>query len=150
MSLARSQKRKFNNLFIYSCSLVLLAAAVAEGAIKRTTSGLPDLTGTYDVATLTPFERPVAFGENLYLTREEAEKISEEERLRVETSSQASDPTREAPPDGGDGSPGAAVRPFFGSTTIEVRNLPGYWKKTRWSPRKAEATDEFNELATHI
>ena len=42
------------------------------------------------------------------LTAEEAEKISEEERVRVAESSQASDPTREAPPEGGDGSPGAS------------------------------------------
>ena len=105
---ARPQNRKFTNLLVSSWALVLLVAVAAEGDIKRTASGRPDLSGTYDVATLTPFERPTAFGDNLYLTTEEAEKISAEERVRIAESSQDSDPTREAPPEGGDGSPGAS------------------------------------------
>ena len=108
MLLARSQNKKFNNLLVSGCAFALLVSIAAEGAIKRTSSGRPDLSGTYDVATLTPFERPTAFGDNLYLTTEEAEKISEEERVRIAESSQDSDPTREAPPEGGDGSPGAS------------------------------------------
>ncbi len=31
-------------------------------------SEVPDLTGTYDVATLTPLFLPKAYGENLYLS----------------------------------------------------------------------------------
>jgi hypothetical protein len=48
------------------------------------------------------------FGDNLYLTREAAEKIADDKASAVEAGSQVSDPDREAPPDGGDGSAGAA------------------------------------------
>ena len=68
----------------------------------------PDISGTYDVATLTPLFRPAAYGDNLYLSREEGEKIAEEEAIRIAEASTSSDPDREAPPEGGDGSPGAA------------------------------------------
>ena len=30
----------------------------------------PNISGTYNVATLTPLERPVAFGNNLYLSKD--------------------------------------------------------------------------------
>jgi len=95
-------------LLFAGLAMVLPTAARAEGEISRTASGRPDLTGTYNAATLTPLMRPAEFGDNLYLTEEEAETLAEEERLRTEESSLASDPNREAPPDGGDGSPGPA------------------------------------------
>ena len=94
-----------------TANLVLLIAApalAAEGEMKRTPSGKPDLTGTYDAATLTPLQRPEEYGENLYLTREEAEKIAADAAERRAERHQVSDPNREAPPEGGDGSPGAA------------------------------------------
>ncbi len=81
-------------------------AAGDKGA--RTASGKPDLSGTYNGATLTPLTRPAEFGDNLYLTEEEATKLAEDEKLRTAESASASDPNREAPPSGGDGSPGAA------------------------------------------
>jgi hypothetical protein len=34
------------------------SASAADKAIRRTSSGHPDLSGTYDAATLTPLERP--------------------------------------------------------------------------------------------
>ena len=71
-------------------------------------SEVPDLSGTYDVATLTPLFRPEAYGENLYLSREEGERIAKEEAARMAEANESSDPTREAPPEGGDGSAGAA------------------------------------------
>ncbi len=105
---ARSQNRMFTAFLVTGLALSLPAAVMAKGENPRTASGRPDFSGTYDAATLTPLERPTAFGDNLYLTREEADKIAEEERLSTAERSQASDPDREAPPDGGDGSPGAA------------------------------------------
>ena len=51
--------------------------------IARTSSGRPDLSGSYDAATLTPFQRPEEFGENLELTPEEASEIIEAARERV-------------------------------------------------------------------
>ncbi len=90
-------------------ALLISAPAIgAEDEIRRTPSGRPDLTGTYDAATLTPLQRPEEYGENLYLTREEAEKIAVDAARNRAERHQVSDPNREAPPDGGDGSPGAA------------------------------------------
>ncbi len=86
------------------CLLPLLAQA----DIPRTTDGRPDLSGTYDVATLTPLQRPSQFGNELYLTPEQAERLAEMDRVRHAEDDEASDPNREAPPEGGDGSPGAA------------------------------------------
>ena len=84
------------------------AVAVGDEEVARTPSGRPDISGYYDVGTLTPLVRPQAFGDNLYLSREEADRIAEEERQRMQAEAQVSDPDREAPPEGGDGSPGAA------------------------------------------
>ena len=65
-------------LHVIFLSLCLFASpAFAE--IKRTASGTPDLTGTYNVSTLTPMQRPEQFGNNLELTPEEAEKIMKAE-----------------------------------------------------------------------
>ena len=89
-----------------ACALSLMAGAFAD--IPRMPDGKPDLNGTYDVATLTPLQRPAQFGDNLYLTPQEAEKLAAADRAREEADSQQSDPDREAPPEGGDGSPGAA------------------------------------------
>ncbi len=84
------------------------AGALVAGEIPRTASGRPDFTGNYDGATLTPLVRPSEYGDNLYLTPAEAEAIAEAERQTIAARSQASDPDREAPPEGGDGSEGAA------------------------------------------
>jgi hypothetical protein len=94
----------------------LLCGVVAAGMsmlaladdIPRTAEGRPDFSGTYNVATLTPLQRPEMFGDNLVLPPEEAARIAEEERKLLEADLQRSDPDREAPPAGGDGSTGAA------------------------------------------
>ncbi len=76
--------------------------------IPRTESGKPDLSGTYDAATLTPLQRPEEFGNNLYLTPEKAEALKDQAATALAAANAVSDPDREAPPSGGDGSPGAA------------------------------------------
>jgi hypothetical protein len=73
----------------------------------RTPDGKPDLQGTYDISTITPFERPAGAKETI--TEEEAktrEKQTVERRDRI--NSIVSNPNREAPPVGGDGSTGAS------------------------------------------
>ena len=42
--------------------LLLIAASLPSVAAK------PDFSGVYDVATLTPFQRPKEFGDNLFLS----------------------------------------------------------------------------------
>lgn len=86
----------------------VLCAGTAADDIPRTPQGRPDFSGTYDVATLTPLQRPEMFGDNLVLDPEEAARIAEEERKVLEEDLKPSDPNRQAPPQGGDGSTGAA------------------------------------------
>ena len=97
-------------------ALVLAAGATAEAQeIPRTANGRPDLSGTYDTATLTPLERPVELGDRLALTEEEAAAIAEGEPVALAAvfgipadRNIESAPPSEAPPVGGDGSTGAA------------------------------------------
>jgi len=91
--------------------LALSAASLARepgGDIPRRPDGRPDLSGTYDIATLTPVERPVEYGDTLTLSDEEAAEIGAREMQVRALRNQASDPDREAPPAGGDGSSFAA------------------------------------------
>ena len=66
------------------------------------------MTGTYDIASLTPLQRPAKFGDKGTLTDEEAEEIAKREAAYMARRNAATNPDREAPPDGGDGSAGAA------------------------------------------
>ena len=87
--------------------LAVVALDCATAEIPRTPSGRPDLSGTYDIATLTPLERLETYGEKLVLTDKEAAEFA---RQAAESGAQlnaASDPGRTAPPEGGDGSPGS-------------------------------------------
>jgi hypothetical protein len=83
-------------------------AAPAKGPLPlpRTADGHPDLTGVYDLATLTPVERPN--GVPAVLTDEEAAKLEGQAAARRELLSRPSKTDRDAPPVGGDGSVGAA------------------------------------------
>ena len=85
-----------------------LPAAAQSGDVPRTPSGRPDLSGTYDVSTLTPMQRPTELGEKMSLTDEEAAEIAAVEARRTAERNAPSDPNRGAPPQGGDGSQGAA------------------------------------------
>lgn len=94
----------------------LLGAAVAAASCnsvladdaRRAPDGRPDFGGTYDIATLTPLQRPAALGDTLILSPGEAAGIAEQERLLLAQGLEPSDPNRAAPPRGGDGSTGAA------------------------------------------
>ena len=95
---------------------VSLAYAQNEDtSVPRTPSGRPDLSGTYDAATLTPLARPQEFGDRLTLTEEEAAAIAAGEQSSLgalfgipRERNIESAPPSEAPPVGGDGSTGAA------------------------------------------
>src|SRR5262245_50766146 len=84
------------------------AAPARTAAAHRTPDGQPDLQGLYDLATLTPLERPAAFGNTLSLTEDQAKKLEQAVADRIERLAQPSDGNRAAPPIGGDGSRGAA------------------------------------------
>ncbi|MDP6970006.1 MAG: hypothetical protein QF921_00555 [Pseudomonadales bacterium] len=85
-------------LFALACVAEPLAQ---EDSISRTESGRPDLTGTYDAATLTPLERPAQFGDIAFLTPEEAKAMADRERGLQEKGASRSASDREAPPEGG-------------------------------------------------
>lgn len=96
----------------------------------------PDLSGTYDGATLTPLTRPKEYGDSLYLTPEEAKTLAEDEAKLIAQRSSASDPGRDAPPSGGDGSPGAAG------------NVGGY--NTFWIDRGTDALTVNGKFRTSV
>ncbi|MYE50652.1 MAG: hypothetical protein F4X81_04210, partial [Gammaproteobacteria bacterium] len=73
---------------------LILFALPASADIPRTADGRPDLSGTYDIATLTPLERPEAYGDNLFLAPEEAQKLVAETRAFIAEDAQQSDPNR--------------------------------------------------------
>lgn len=77
------------------------SSVFAADGVPRTASGHPDLSGTYDAATLTPLERPPSLGETAYLTPEEAQALADEEAELVAKGLRQSDADREAPPEGG-------------------------------------------------
>jgi hypothetical protein len=135
-----SSRRSHDRALFPFVAAVVVALAVPAAMLAadtpRTKSGHPDLSGTYDAATLTPLTRPAAYGDNLYLTKEEAEKIAADEASRNAERSQASDPNREAPPEGGDGSEGAAG------------NVGGY--NTFWIDRGADAFSVDGKFRTSI
>ncbi len=73
-------------------SAMLLASSIAAAQ--------PQLSGTYDVGTLTPLERPAAFGDHLELTPEEAEQMRARIATMMARDAENSDPDRAAPPKG--------------------------------------------------
>src|SRR5271169_2172918 len=72
----------------------------------RMPDGHPDLQGTYDLATLTPMERPA--GAKLVLTAAEAARLEKAAAARTAATERPISGDRAAPPKGGDGSSGAA------------------------------------------
>jgi hypothetical protein len=85
--------------------LAAQSAAPAKGTVARTADGHPDLSGMYDVATMTPLARPTEFGTRRALTKPEAAEMEQYEKQREERNAEPSDPNRAAPPVGGDTSP---------------------------------------------
>jgi hypothetical protein len=87
--------------------LLLLTSAVASFASAQTPRApqrQPDLSGTYDIATLTPLVRPAHFGDRLTLTGEEARELSRKAQSARAAQNQPSDPSRQAPDTGNVGS----------------------------------------------
>ncbi|HUE76503.1 MAG TPA: hypothetical protein VMM83_01050, partial [Longimicrobiales bacterium] len=73
----RSKTRRTTAAAATALWLLASAAALAEDGssqIPRRPDGRPDLSGTYDVATLTPLLRPARFGEKLTLDDREAKE----------------------------------------------------------------------------
>ncbi len=82
----------------------IVAAATMVAAQQSPRSAVPDLQGTYDLATLTPLERRA--GTPLVLTDEQAAKLEQDVAQRSDALAAPVKGDRDAPPKGGDGSPG--------------------------------------------
>ncbi|NOX50942.1 MAG: hypothetical protein GXP16_10475 [Gammaproteobacteria bacterium] len=63
--------------------------------------GHPNLSGTFDVSTLTPLQRPKEFGDSLELTPEQAEEIVTKNQQRIADRDKNRGPATQAPPSGG-------------------------------------------------
>ncbi len=98
-----------NRVFLLTTLLAFASSLFGQTAaykIPRLADGHPDLQGTYDLATMTPVERPA--GVSATISKEEARKaeIANAQRRARQDAPIAAD--RKAPPKGGDGSAGAA------------------------------------------
>jgi hypothetical protein len=114
--------------------MMLLFVLLAQTAGSQ---AVPDLSGTYDIATLTPLARPAFVGGRASLTDAEAQALA-----KMAAAEKASDPNRKAPPVGGDGSEGAAGN-VGGYNTLWVDNGTGAFKiDGKW--RTSIITDPAN------
>ena len=102
-------KKQSSSKLLVTALTALIALGLAASAIaaendnlRRTTSGKPDLSGIYDISTLTPYTRPAKFGDRQSLTDAEATAIAEGRRKYTASQAAASDPNRSAPPAGAD------------------------------------------------
>jgi hypothetical protein len=85
---------------------VTVLSAQSANKVPRLPDGKPDLTGMYDLAMLTPVERPN--GLPAVLTDEQAAKLERDAAARNEALAAPIQGDRPAPPKGGDGSVGPA------------------------------------------
>src|SRR4051812_25778520 len=88
------------------------SAVPRTSAFKRTADGHPDLQGTYDVATMTPVERPAGV-KSLTLTKEEAAALEQYEAARQVKNDAPLDADRKAPPVGGETTGGKSYLEFL-------------------------------------
>ena len=118
--------------------------AAQDREIRHTPRGHPDLSGRYDVATLTPVERSDALGLRMTLTDEAAAELARRVHQSREFSNQPSDPNRGAPPVGGDRVFGNA---FWIEPGESVSKVDGEWRTSilidppngQYPPRAASA-----------
>ncbi len=88
-----------------SGSLAAQAPTAKAAGNPRTPDGRPDFSGIYNVATITPVDRPAEYGNRLTMTEAEAAAIEGYEVKRYEQDRAPVDPNRAAPRVGGDTAP---------------------------------------------
>jgi hypothetical protein len=123
-----------NSRIAMAACLALLAAG-CQGSGPQASP--PDLSGTYDTATITPLQRPEIYGDKLTLSAQEAKAIAAEAAARIAENSADSDPNRAAPPEGGDG-----------NEALGAGSVGGY--NLFWIDPGEEATDIDGEFRTSI
>ncbi len=132
MAFAKTTRGAMSSRLLTLTVILTVAGAISRAAdIPRTSRGRPDLSGTYDVSTLTPLERPENLGDKLMLTDEEAGAVARHEAERLAGRNAASDPNREPPPEGGDGSTGGKGN---------VGGYDAFWKERGTGAIKVDGT----------
>src|SRR6187401_444717 len=135
-------------ILVLAATLVgVSAASAADGKVRRTSSGHPDLTGSYDAATLTPLERPASVGNKAFLTVEEARAIAKEEQEAQAKGLAQTDGDREAPPPGGAKVVGLEDT-ATGGNEFGAGNVGGY--NLFWIDRGTEAFTVDGKVPTSI
>ena len=79
----------------------VLIGQFAQAESPRTNEGRPDLSGTYNIATLTPLQRPKELADKATLSKAEAKEIADYWAANLAKDAEKSDPDRDAPPEGG-------------------------------------------------
>ncbi len=87
----------------------------------------PDFSGTYDVSTLTPLQRPEEFGNNLELTPEQAEQIIERHKQSVAERDRNRGAANAPPPVGGAPPIGAPEEQRESSGAGNVGGYNNFW-----------------------
>ncbi|MGD8417198.1 MAG: hypothetical protein PVH91_09090 [Pseudomonadales bacterium] len=82
-------------------ALMCAAICLSAGPASAWAADHPDFTGTYNVATLTPLQRPKRFEGRPTITAKEARAVADYWSSNLAKDSEPSDPNREAPPEGG-------------------------------------------------
>ena len=90
-------------IFWVGLSITILFITSGHADVKRTPSGKPDLSGAYDTGTLTPLNRPDHFGDNQFMSKEDADAVVARTLALFSFANKESDPDRAAPKKGGDG-----------------------------------------------
>ncbi len=127
-------------------ALAVPALALAQD-IPRTASGRPDLSGTFNAATLTPLQRPVELADKAFLTKEQVEELREDERVLRAKALKNSSEDRAAPAVGGAAVLGFEENPEDGNA-LGAGNVGGYnWF---WVDRGDDAMSVDGEYPTSI
>ncbi len=90
--------------FGFGVAVAAYAIATAAGPedFPRTADGKPDFSGTYDIATLTPYMRNAKHGDNRYLEPAQAAAVAAAAARTVDADLQPKDPDRGPPEKGAD------------------------------------------------
>jgi hypothetical protein len=103
------------------------AGPTAAATNARTADGHPDLQGVYEIATITPLERPTQFGNRANLTREEAAAMETYEQQRQVKNDAPLAADRGAPPVGGDTSQPKSYLEFLERAGGVVGGYNNFW-----------------------
>jgi len=133
------------NLWLKTSLLTLLIG------LANVSHAVSNLSGTYDVGTLTPLERPAAFGDNLFLTEDDAAKLANRIKAMAAKDASASDPNRGAPEKGGQIGgynffwldPGTAAINVDGKFRTSIITSPNNGQKPNMTPHGQNRLDGF-------